>query len=243
MSFFKSKKKAEKPEKPEKSAKKKKKEPVKKMDPAMEAAIKTALVPIKLFEQVNLIIFIFNLVLIVCLVALAIERASLYPLIEKRYSFLEVVGESENYVNVRYTNKFKDEGLIKELVYRYVTKREAINPKNDVKYIINYSAPQVQEEYMEIQKALKDRAVRGYRTRTVMIDRYQKIESNIRQVEIITKDFIINPDLKNDQTPTVDERRWLINVEYEFEEKKRAMDEIRMNPYGFFVVKYNLVKG
>lgn len=204
------------------------------------AVAKVSLVPIKYLMSLNKLLLMINGLLAICLVVLIIEHISMYPLVEKRYSFLELVGDQDNYVKMRYTNEYRNEGLIKDQIIRYVIKREGISTKDDIDYVLHRSKEDVKKEYLNIQKLLKERDVRRYRRRLVKVDRYQKIEGNIRQLEIRTIDYVIDPNNKRDQTPTREEKKWTINIKFEFREQKVLKNEILNNGFGFFVTKYNL---
>lgn len=207
---------------------------------ALEEEIKQSKMPILYLKRVNMMLLWVNLFLLCFIVVLGIEHVSLYPIVEKRYSFMELLGREDNFVKVTYSNHFESEGLIKDLILRYIYKREEILKANDVEYVMAYSGQRVKTEYMEIQKELKKRNVRAYRKRHVRFDRYQNIEANIRQIEIITTDYIFDPNSKSDRTPVIEEKRWLINVKFEFSDQTKRLHRLPQNPYGFFIVKYNL---
>ncbi|MBU2645527.1 type IV secretion system protein [bacterium] len=201
-----------------------------------EAAIRAHLMPITLFVKVNKLLAGLVLVSVLFLMVTLFEHLSLYPLVETRYNYVEFVGSDHNFVNVIHTRHIDNEHLIQSLLRRYVVEREQIIKKPS-RLVEKFSSPEVYNAYFGIIKKIAGRDLRSRVRRFIKILRYQKIESNIRQLEVEFTDMIKTQD---GSSTRIEKSIWLINIKFEFIDTIRKYSEIAINPAGLIVTVYNI---
>ena len=200
------------------------------------AEIKTHLVPISLFIKLNKLLGAFILVSILFLTILIAEHISLYPLVETQYNYAEIIGPEHNFVNVIHTRHIENEKLIESLIRKYVVEREQIT-QNPSKIVEKFSSPEVYGQYFEILKTISQNDIRFKLRRHIKILRYQKIEHNIRQLEVEFTDLLKK---KGQEDALVVKSTWLINIKFDFLDTLRKYGEVAINPSGLMVSIYNI---
>lgn len=199
---------------------------------------KTHLVPVSFFIRLNKIILATIIVSLVFLIVLIVEHFSLYPLVETQYNYAEIIGPDQNFVNVIHTKHIDNEELVENLIRNYVTQREQILKKPSA-MVEKFSSPEVYAQYFSILQTIAEKDIRHKLRRHLKIIRYQKIEKNIRQIEVEFTDLLKKPGKKD---PVVLKSIWLINIKFDFSDVLRRFDEVAINPAGLMISRYAIKK-
>lgn len=203
------------------------------------AAVKAHLMPLTLFVKVNKLLAGLVFISAAFLIITIVEHLSLYPLVETQYNYAEFVGSDHNFVNVVHTRHIDNEALIESLLRRYVVEREQIIKKPS-RLIEKFSSPEVYKQYFHVIKTIAEKDLRSQVRRFIKILRYQKIESNIRQLEVEFTDMIKTQNTKDSQSMRISKSTWLINIRFDFIDTIRKYNEVAINPAGLIVTVYSI---
>lgn len=191
--------------------------------------------PIKYFISLNKFLFFLNIVSFLFLIVLILEHFSFYPLIKKQYRHVEFLNSLDTVVKIQTTQNKNNEGIIERDLRRYVIEREEIRENPSEVIQIFTCSKSTLKMYLDYQEGLKKDKIREKLKRFVNIVRYQKIENNIREIEITTKDIF-----KNKKDSVV--QSWIVKIKYEFKDQILSFDQRYINPSGICVSKYKIEK-
>jgi len=202
------------------------------------AKIKTALMPIHHYIKLNFATFLLNVLGTVFFLTLVLEHFSLYPLIEHRTEYIEMIGRDSVTFDITHTDYIHNEDLIQSLLRRYVIMREQINMASQLP-IYYFSAPEVIAEFDRIQKSYREQHVRSKMQRFIEISGgYQKLSGKVRQFKIEAKDIYPRSETVE---PRVDVFKFEITLEFDFLDRDVKDVFKYINPAGLIITKYKIV--